>query len=538
MSVNFKLLVFLVVLVQTFLVFNTELNAQEHAVIDHRTTKLSNVDMFMSSNGVFGQDVKLGIGGGFWPRGSDHQYIFGGGFWFGAQKEVDGEIKTIVEIAYNPNSGQSWMIPGRIENGDKHIPDPDRKYRLYSSTEFGKKSGEPYDSDLANWPIWRTNKAADKSAVYIDEVSRRNMSSYPGGPVFLSDEDIFCTYKDSDLDYFEKKDVNRAEEGCPLGLQFEQTLYSWNELDIKNSVVIMYNIINTSDDILNNCWFATVADADVAIKTSSYKGASNDRVRYYHEDSGKNMVVFWSDTDYGEDDFGYMGFSYIMSPAVDEQGFVLGNHVISDPSNQLGLVTFHDWQIMEDVKETAHRYNFISSGVIDSGGVRGDRRIMISTGPFNMRPGDTTKVALLINFALPSGGGTHDPNDKIRTADSTELTALINNANQATEKFYTDIMTPVSVEETINYSGNNIISKTFPNPATDYISVEFNLKTPTFPKFEIINILGETVAKINKAFAAGTNRINIDTKSLASGSYYLKITAGSSQEINLISIVR
>jgi hypothetical protein len=31
-------------------------------------------------------NVSQGVGGGYWPRGSQNQYIFGGGVWFGAKK--------------------------------------------------------------------------------------------------------------------------------------------------------------------------------------------------------------------------------------------------------------------------------------------------------------------------------------------------------------------------------------------------------------------------------------------------------------------
>ena len=503
--------------------------------INHKTTTKSNIEIVTNYWGMIGYDIDRKTGGSCWPRGSQNQYIFGGGIWFGAKKTVDGETKTIVELSYNPNTGRSWMVPGRIEHGEKYNYDATDKYRVYSSSEFGKNNGEPYDSGLDNWPIWQTSHNANKSGLYIDNVTLRNKTSYPLGPAIKSDEDIFCTYKDTDLVYYEDGETVRRAEGCPLGLQFEQTLYSWDDPQYEDAIIVFYSVINTSADTLKDCWFASMSDPDLALKSNSSQGSTNDRSRYYNEDSEKNLAVFWTMGDRGEKGrgFGYLGLSLIMTPAVDEQGFLRKDNSIYNPSEQLGMTTFRSNFISGDEKTTAGRYDFMSKGVFSTDNEAGDKRGLLSTGPFNLRPGDTLRTALLINIALPVSGGD------VGSSNTDELTTLVNNATLATNKFYHEIMIPVSVNEVINYQSDKMIANMYPNPATDNISVEFNLKTPATPRFEIINILGETVVKINnESFAAGSNIINIDTKSLASGSYYLKISVGAYQEVRMISVVR
>jgi hypothetical protein len=88
---------------------------------------VSNIEFFSSNYGIFGLNVIGNQAGGIWPRGSNKAYIFGGGIWFGARKvarDTSGQIiktsegidslRKMAVISYNPNSGASWMVPGRV----------------------------------------------------------------------------------------------------------------------------------------------------------------------------------------------------------------------------------------------------------------------------------------------------------------------------------------------------------------------------------------------------------------------------------------
>ena len=94
-----------------------ELLNSETPVYQQEKNTVSNVEFTTTNYGIFGLDVESSSNGGTWPRNSKNGYIFGGGIWFGAQKLVDGKMRSLVELSYNPNTGKSWMVPGRIENG-------------------------------------------------------------------------------------------------------------------------------------------------------------------------------------------------------------------------------------------------------------------------------------------------------------------------------------------------------------------------------------------------------------------------------------
>jgi hypothetical protein len=57
---------------------------------------------------------------------------------------------------------------------------------------------------------------------------KRNTTEYPRGPAFISGEDIFTTYKDTDLTKF--KDFAGvgalSKKGYPQKIQYEQMIYS------------------------------------------------------------------------------------------------------------------------------------------------------------------------------------------------------------------------------------------------------------------------------------------------------------------------
>ncbi|RZK98520.1 MAG: hypothetical protein EOO89_32180, partial [Pedobacter sp.] len=130
---------------------------------DQQQNKVSSIAFYTTNYGIFGNNGQ--VGGGYWPRGSKNQYIFGGGIWFGGLKNVtkqrEGQADTtVVEklsvISYNPNSGASWMAPGRVDDGPNLIDDLQKKHRIYFSTDFTSSGTPNVKSDGPNWPIWDT----------------------------------------------------------------------------------------------------------------------------------------------------------------------------------------------------------------------------------------------------------------------------------------------------------------------------------------------------------------------------------------------
>ena len=86
-----------IVLIASTAIAQKEVEIQREAtgVYDLQKNSVSNVEFYNTNYGVFGFDVTKGKAGGFWPRGSQNNYIFAGGFWFAAKKRTSRSNEEI-----------------------------------------------------------------------------------------------------------------------------------------------------------------------------------------------------------------------------------------------------------------------------------------------------------------------------------------------------------------------------------------------------------------------------------------------------------
>lgn len=443
---------------------SNELQRTPTNTFDLQQNTVSNMQFYTTNYGIFGLNVARTEGGGYWPRGSRNQYIFGGGIWFGTVKErlVNDTItaRRMVSVSYNPNNARSWLVPGLLDTNKKETRvdrSEIKKYRTYFSTDFSPTTGEPLDpNDGPNWPIWDTGGDTDTLkrnryfGFYVDNVGKRNNATYKKGPAYISGEDIFATYHDADLSYYDGGEKERRSQGYPLNIQYEQYIYSWGFGDYQNFIFIRYDIINRnkfSDDSLTNrlntlrdCWMAPIIDVDIARAPALNIGATNDRVRYNEKDPALNLAFQWSNGEYGEagNGFGYLGYDFLESPAVikhyetdsitgerievkkPDSDFVRKDRATYPNSEQLGLVTFRNWSIADDKILDEDRYLYIAGRLRDGDTGPGDKRFMMATGPYHLRPGDTSKVVIGMMIANGSKGKDADGTEE----DITGLIAL------------------------------------------------------------------------------------------------------------------
>lgn len=370
--------------------------------------KISNIEFVSSNYGIFGLNVTRSEAGGLWPRGSGRKYIFGGGIWFGAKKRVNDTLRRMSVISYNPNSGASWMVPGHVtEPINQSVADESptgvSKNRIYFSTDYNSFTGEPLDNrdkllGGPNWPVWDTNPADTLKVdryfgYYVDDVTQRNRATYSKGPAIISQEDIFSSFKDTDLGQYEIGKGLAQRQGYPIGIQVEKTIFSWGFGKYKDFIFLKYDIINKSSDTLFDCVMAPAMDMDIGAFNNDHTSIAIPN----KADDTLNLGVQWSETTgEGQFTYGYVGMDFLESPAVDGQNFLRKDKRFYEPHEQLGLRTFRNWIIDIDPKTPEERYAFMEEirRDIDNGG--GDKRFLMSTGVFNMRPGDTARVVCAI----------------------------------------------------------------------------------------------------------------------------------------------
>ncbi len=533
-----------------------KLQTYSGGVFDLQRSTVSNVDFFNSNYGIFGQNVAQNEAGTFWPRGSQNKYIFGSGVWFGAKKinPNTNELNNYCVVSYDPNIGKSWMVPGSIDQADTLQPQYASNNRIYASTDYNSDATPNGVNWGPNWPLWITDNTqameyGTYAHAYILDTALRNYTSYPNGPLFVSGEDMYSRFKDTDLNSYVGGAVNAAAKGYPLRTQFEQKIYSWNTTELQDVVVLVYTVENKSQDTLMDCWFAPMFDADIVanMNNSSSSKASNDRCRYYIENPDLNLAVMWSEATNGDEanGLGYMGISFIESPAVYPNGFLRTDQNIYLPSEQLGLKTFKNWNISEDLSNETTRYNAMSAQVKDGDLGSGDKRLLMATGPFNLRPGDKTRVAVAISFAMPAKGGEADGTTediegglapgKYPVLQSNNL-SLGQKLDILETKYYENILS-VNSDEISNLSINGV----FPNPTNKAISIEYQLQNSGLISIGLFNQLGEEVQELysgQMSKGKQSNHYILNTHNLSNGIYYIRIQSGSEIKTKAVSIIK
>lgn len=89
----------------------------------------------------------------------------------------------------------------------------------------------------------------------------------------------------------------------------------------------------------------------------------------------------------------------------------------------------------------------------------------------------------------------------------------------------------------LNNMENNISTiSTYPNPSTEFINVELNVKKSSQFLFQLVNITGKTVKEINPGEIQGPYKTTILINDLNKGIYFLKIFSKESIEVKKIVI--
>ncbi len=502
------------------------LQRQPVGFFDLQKNTVGNIDFITSNYGIFGLNIPITKGGVFWPRNSQNQYIFGSGLWIGTMREHGGLWRKYVSVTYNPNNGRSWYVPGRIEDGYQAVESDLFSYRTFFSTDF-QENGEPLNpEDGSNWPIWEfggNNLHQENCGIpgfFIYNNEKRKFENYPFGPVFISEEDVFTTYKDTDLDYYDGGSDVRNLQGYPLGLQIEQFIYSFGFSELSDILFIRYDIINTSEFELSNTWIGYLIDTDLGKEHLSQTGASNDITFYYKWDEDLNLAVAMTKTDKGElgEGFGYLGVSALLTPAIDQSGYLL-NDSFNNRENQIGVVTFSTMPLYEDVFEDNTRYNFMSSGIIDDRTDEGDKRIFLSTGPFNMKSKDTVSVIYQITFANTSKGSEADGTKE-------DLQELVRKVKVGRDFFYENRLTDLENED--NTAGLDISQ----NPANGLIKLTTDL--PGKKQVKLYDMRSNIVLELN---TLNLKEI-INISHLPNGLYFIVVSNSYSAQSGKMVVVK
>jgi hypothetical protein len=374
---------------------------------------------------IWGNDFELSFPSGCtlyvanWPRGSyDLSYPFYGRGFLALAKKNGNYLASYADVYdFSPHTldpsykcSFNQTVPGRIGDakagfdtvyhgsGWKYVDD--RDYIVYSNMDYDSNGVDISGNNFNDWPI-RTVGGARK---YVAEpLDRHNYS-----PVYVSDEDMFCVFKDTDT----RADHNYAGKGGPsepIGLEIHHYVYSWGSGPLKDIVLFRYQVINKSGSYLDSCYFLFAPGILLAVGGSregdrsigSYPQQPSRNLSYLYP-LNKNTWTSWKAT-----------------PTPPTIGFPLLETPRGYDGLPLGLTRIDEWENVENYPKDPLKPNdpnnwIVLGGASDSMVYR--RTVSpnpsdvttnpvsslgpaLLTGPYPMQPNDTARFTIAFIFA-------------------------------------------------------------------------------------------------------------------------------------------
>ena len=368
-----------------------------------RRIDVNNINMFVTNTGSFAWDLSTQNAGFIYPKGTTNTAVYASGLWLGAK--INGQINTTV-AEYSEEYGPGPMVsPGVWANASdpafkvyKVIPwtgnasdtahvtrtpaDPTQDPLVHHSWSEYMAGAVPYG---APWKIWRLPTGAGDS------------TDVPG-PDVSGDQMLWAVYNDGDPN----NHTNEAGGTNPMDVEVQQTTFAFNRQGaLGNTIFLKFKIINKGSDTLDQMFVSLWADPDLG-------GATDDLVGV---DTSSSLGYVYNATNHDQ--------LYGARPPAVGYDFFLGPVDKHGTGDTLAMTSFNKYINGTDPAAASQTYNYMQglepdgSPVIDpTTGLQthffhpgdpvtgvgwldsnpSDRRMMLSSGPFTMVPGDTQIV--------------------------------------------------------------------------------------------------------------------------------------------------
>ncbi|MDQ7818243.1 MAG: T9SS type A sorting domain-containing protein [Melioribacteraceae bacterium] len=517
---------------------------------------INNIATWFNNNGISDEAPDFNSGFEF-PKGSGKYASYSSSLLWGGK--VNGEVR--VGGCYY----RSGLQPGKIlSDGKAENPDNDnvRIYRVrpdYKTSSFeteimlnegvfeGLKFS--YEKDWNKWP-------ANDGAPYQDVNKNGN---------YEPDIDIAGVQGADQTLWFIANDLNptnayRVAGSGPVGIEMRGTVWGYNKNNYLDNVVFRkYQITNRSNKTIYEVYLNLFSDVDLG-------GAGDDLAG---SDSTLNLgYVYNSDNidSHYQDKQPALGFVLLQGPVINappsEMAMVNGA-LVKGKKNLPMTAFFHfycggpGWYCPTPghyLRGTLAWYNYFQGiegltnqpfmipeqfgggttmyslsgdpvtgqGWLD-GVVRpaGDRYINLTSGPFNLAPGETQEIV----FAQMIYAG----NDRLHS-----IQLLKEYAAQVMEDYKNDIYKYVyatGVEEN-EIPNNFVLYQNYPNPFNPTTTIKYSIPAESnqraiFTTLKIYDLLGSEVASlVNEIKSPGNYEVKFNAGKLPSGIYFYRLQSG------------
>src|SRR5499427_2486887 len=350
---------------------------------------INNISMVVKNTGSFAYDTQNGAAGLEFPKGTGKTAVFAAGLWMGAL--VGGKVRVSVS-EYSDD-----FKPGAvIGTGAGATPDDPAKpeYKVYKlnrvyQTATGAIDEAARDAALADYTTGAMPHGAPVVTVQPD-----------GTLNILGDQMLWSVFNDLG----KTGAHNGASSALPLGIEVQLTTFAFSRQGpLGNTVFSRYHIVNKGPNTLNKAFVSQWSDPDLG-------GFSDDLVGC---DTSLSVGFVYNATNNDEQYGGQppcVGYDFLQGPIAN--------------GDTLGLASFNKYENGGGPQDSTQTYNYMqglngdgtpltfngqptpfnvsgdpvsNTGFLDS--APSDRRLMLSSGPFDMAPGESQDVVAGIVIA-------------------------------------------------------------------------------------------------------------------------------------------
>ncbi len=341
----------------------------------------------------------------------------------------------------------------------------------YNGADQTEGLGFDYNSDgtmtyETGFMVGVSNNVADNvrgaTAGVTNEDFQSLVNIQKNDPGLWSDFDTYGSFNDA------------SNSSSPLNLSVDYRTMSWTPAPFSKFHIFEYTIHNAGANALNNVYAGIFSDWDI-------QNFGNNKA---DQDPALKMGYVYC-TDVGGY---YAGIKLLTNGA-------FSHYAIDNISGGGGGIN------MIDGMSESEKYQSLSSSRPAAGGTGTGNDVIdvVSTGPFNLAPGDSAVVA----FALIAGDGLSD---------------IQGSAQQAQIKY--DLLTAI---ESPDISGI-YTANAYPNPSSGMIFIPFYLSYGSDIRIIVYDNFGREITTRNMgSLQSGEHRVQMDLTQLSSGIYHYRI---------------
>lgn len=403
---------------------------------DNKFIAINECFMWIGNNGMGSHNPISDDSGFYWPGGENATIpaIFADGLIWGA--------KVGKEIRVNGATYRYGLQAGKILDNGEADNAQDPRYRIYKIRKnwLSLPPGEQKDNfqkDYDEWPV-------EDGAPWVDVDKDGIFTSGVDEPEFVGDEVLWCVSNDMDASR-----STFTYGTLPMGLEQQTTVFAFQRTgDLGDMVFKKYKLVNKGNNTLRDMYLAYWSDTDLGFAGDDFTGCDTVLSLGYTYNGDNNDEDFYGTPPPAN------GYDFFQGPIVpyDPQdtvvqrfnlpdsakflggwrkgftnlpmtGFTLyinGSAIYQDPDlgTAEGSIQFYNYMTAKIWNgdpfidpNTGQRVSFVVAGdpVAGTGWYEGDgwpggeapgdRRHVMSSGPFTMAPGDTQEVVVGILIA-------------------------------------------------------------------------------------------------------------------------------------------